>query len=310
MFCPKCGTENPDGSRFCKNCGQQMQAAPMPNPVPMQNQPFTQTTYTNVPHVARVGGAAANPAIARMGNNKKLFLIIGIVVAVLIVAIAIFGISRCVMGSGLKAGTYTLASNGSSYSLEVKKDRTIQIVQDGQNLVFAYDKSGNQGGSTIYDLKLKTYNGQEVQYDKDNNITNAAQLSGSGSSASAVPVKVKMQIMVPKGGTYNTIVGDWGLSFYTSDNKGDSSYDVVLYTVSDGGTGQLYYAHGSDDEMVPGMRADEILGKMNSGNRSSSGAYSSATQQAVNWRDVGNNTYVLIDTSSSKNNEITISMPH
>lgn len=34
MYCPKCGSQNPDGSRFCGTCGMTFAAAPTPQPVP------------------------------------------------------------------------------------------------------------------------------------------------------------------------------------------------------------------------------------------------------------------------------------
>ena len=34
MFCPKCGTQNPDGSQFCGSCGTPFTHAPKPGPVP------------------------------------------------------------------------------------------------------------------------------------------------------------------------------------------------------------------------------------------------------------------------------------
>ena len=34
MFCPKCGTQNPDGSQFCGSCGTPFTHAPKPGSVP------------------------------------------------------------------------------------------------------------------------------------------------------------------------------------------------------------------------------------------------------------------------------------
>ncbi len=31
MFCPKCGTENPEGAKFCSKCGTELGAAPAPS---------------------------------------------------------------------------------------------------------------------------------------------------------------------------------------------------------------------------------------------------------------------------------------
>ena len=34
MFCQKCGTENPDGAKFCKSCGRPIQQIPPVPPTP------------------------------------------------------------------------------------------------------------------------------------------------------------------------------------------------------------------------------------------------------------------------------------
>jgi len=31
MFCPKCGTENPEGAKFCSKCGAELAAVPAPS---------------------------------------------------------------------------------------------------------------------------------------------------------------------------------------------------------------------------------------------------------------------------------------
>lgn len=42
MFCPQCGTENPDSAQFCGGCGQKLvPAAPVPAPAPVSTQPPT-----------------------------------------------------------------------------------------------------------------------------------------------------------------------------------------------------------------------------------------------------------------------------
>ena len=38
MFCPKCGTQNPEGAPFCTNCGTQLAAAPQQPYAPVQPQ--------------------------------------------------------------------------------------------------------------------------------------------------------------------------------------------------------------------------------------------------------------------------------
>ena len=34
MFCPRCGTDNPDDAKFCGSCGASLPVAPAPQPPP------------------------------------------------------------------------------------------------------------------------------------------------------------------------------------------------------------------------------------------------------------------------------------
>jgi len=56
MFCPKCGTENPDNAQFCASCGYQLQSAAEPPAAPPE-QPAP-------PPAAPAPPAAAPPAAA------------------------------------------------------------------------------------------------------------------------------------------------------------------------------------------------------------------------------------------------------
>lgn len=67
MFCEKCGTQNPDNSMFCQNCGNKMAAEPAP--------------------AAAAPAAVAAPA-AKPVNTKKV-LIIAAIVALAVIAIVV-----------------------------------------------------------------------------------------------------------------------------------------------------------------------------------------------------------------------------
>lgn len=70
MFCEKCGTQNPDGSMFCQNCGNKMAAEPAP--------------AAAAAPVAAPAAPAAKPV-----NTKKALIIMGIVAAVIIAIVAV-----------------------------------------------------------------------------------------------------------------------------------------------------------------------------------------------------------------------------
>ena len=105
MFCPSCGTQIPDGSRFCGSCGTDLSArgtgapaAPAPG----------QVSVLRVPIPARHASAARGRVVA------------GVAVAVavaLVVAVGLhtgwFGLT----GSHLVPGTYTFSSSSVSYEM-------------------------------------------------------------------------------------------------------------------------------------------------------------------------------------------------
>lgn len=49
MFCQNCGTENPEGSAFCKGCGSALKIAPVPAAEPIV-EPVAATPVTEVPN--------------------------------------------------------------------------------------------------------------------------------------------------------------------------------------------------------------------------------------------------------------------
>lgn len=79
MYCDKCGRNNPDGAAFCEECGNKLE----------------NTVGENV-------NTYSNEVPANNGNSNK---IIGIIVAVVIVAAAVFGAVKLVgcMGLGVEA---------------------------------------------------------------------------------------------------------------------------------------------------------------------------------------------------------------
>lgn len=111
MFCPKCGTQLPDGSKFCGNCGAQLGAAPAQPAGASQVPPAPQVP--GVPVSAVPGGAAPKP-------KRKVGLIVAGVAAVVVVALAIWGIVSCVGGG-----------NGSAQGIADGVDAAFNTMIDG-----------------------------------------------------------------------------------------------------------------------------------------------------------------------------------
>ena len=111
MFCPKCGSQVPDGTKFCPKCGNVLGGgAPAPQPAPAgaggQN-----VAYTPV-------------APANKGTNKG--VIIGLaVVAVAIVAALVFFLVSC-MGGNSYVGTW----EGTAEYSGVEVDCTLTLNDD------------------------------------------------------------------------------------------------------------------------------------------------------------------------------------
>lgn len=60
LFCPSCGTENPDTAKFCKNCGAQFASGPVPPPPEVPPAPPVYPTQASYPPP----GPAAPPSYA------------------------------------------------------------------------------------------------------------------------------------------------------------------------------------------------------------------------------------------------------
>ncbi len=91
MFCPNCGAENADGSKFCKKCGQALpeNAAGAET---MVGQPIAAPPATPVPPGAPMVAGSPGPVMAPPSPKKKsrtLPLILGLVGLLVVAAIAL-----------------------------------------------------------------------------------------------------------------------------------------------------------------------------------------------------------------------------
>lgn len=171
MFCPKCGRQLPDGTKFCGGCGAALNAgAPVEAPVnPVYAAPAA-PVYAE-PVEAPVKEGAGSRIKNALGGISSKFLMIGaialavILVAVLVVSLLSGGDDAHVMylkddqisfndfskkapyevTSKLMddAGTYTLVSNSAYLS------NTMYLTEDGKTL-FYLDKMDTYGEGTLY----------------------------------------------------------------------------------------------------------------------------------------------------------------
>lgn len=83
MFCPKCGTQNPDGSKFCSGCGQSLAPASQPASAP---QPAPQSAAFATSRAAGPAAYSAAGAVRHAGIAVGPVWLSYALIAVLVVA--------------------------------------------------------------------------------------------------------------------------------------------------------------------------------------------------------------------------------
>lgn len=113
MFCPKCGSENPDGSKFCGVCGASF-SAPAPAPAP--------SPYQSVP-TSHMGGYAAPAPFAGGISAPVIAAAVALVVAALCMLQAWASINLASI-----PGSSSLASMGIGTSVGLTLPTSVSVV--------------------------------------------------------------------------------------------------------------------------------------------------------------------------------------
>lgn len=124
MFCPSCGTRNPEGVRFCKTCGTDLSGRRAGAPAP---QAAIQAPVPDTPAFARPT-TAAHRHIGRGG------VIAGIAAAVAIALVVAAGLRTNWFGLAqphLMPGTYTFTSSPVDSSLASHTTMVLSVIEDG-----------------------------------------------------------------------------------------------------------------------------------------------------------------------------------
>lgn len=102
VVCLKCGRENPEGMRFCSNCGAVLAVAPDPSSLEtLSLSANPQTSPTNWPNLGESFKQPTTPVAT--GQKSRAGLIVGIIVAVLLL---------CVIAIGGGVGYYYYSNSG------------------------------------------------------------------------------------------------------------------------------------------------------------------------------------------------------
>lgn len=135
MFCPSCGTQIPDGSRFCRSCGADLSARCAATP-----QATAQVPASGV-------SAFIRRAPAARGLVEHGRLVAGIVAVALVVAVGLrtnwFGLAR----PHLVPGTYTITSSLVDSSLASHATTMVLSVAEGDSVTFTFEGGQSIGGN-------------------------------------------------------------------------------------------------------------------------------------------------------------------
>ena len=140
MFCPSCGTRNPEGVRFCKTCGTDLSGRRAGAPAP---QAAIQAPVPDTPAFARPT-TAAHRHIGRGG------VIAGIAAAVAIALVVAAGLRTNWFGLAqphLTPGTYTFTSSLVDSSLASHTTMMVLSVAKSDSATFTFEGGQSFGGN-------------------------------------------------------------------------------------------------------------------------------------------------------------------
>lgn len=141
MFCPSCGTRNPEGVRFCKACGADLSGRRAGTTA---SQAATQSPAPGAPAFARPTTAARR----HIGRGGVIAGIAAAVAVALVVAVGLrtgwFGLAQ----PHLMPGTYTFTSSPVDSSLTSHTTMVLSVIEDG-SATLAIDGQGIGGNARV-----------------------------------------------------------------------------------------------------------------------------------------------------------------
>lgn len=171
MFCPKCGTQNPDGAKFCGGCGAAINAPAQAQYPPQQvAQPATQQAAIPAQprsaqaqpaqaFQAQAAAGAAGAAVKRGKPMSRRTMLIGAGVGVVALAGIAFGVTRC---TGLGGASGVVPVNSKDKYLPVAFS---DAINNGRTIW--YKTSGSIGRDSAISAAYVFENGKVTYYVPD-----------------------------------------------------------------------------------------------------------------------------------------------
>ena len=228
MFCPSCGTQIPDGSRFCRSCGADLSARCAATP-----QATAQVPASGV-------SAFIRRAPAARGLVEHGRLVAGIVAIALVVAVGLrtgwFGLAQ----PHLTPGTYTFTSSLVDSSLALHTTTMVLSVAEGDSVVFTFERGQSFGGNAWVSWAGRDYLYVQVPVMRaslglgENQNNRFGPVSNSLKSIAALrlgddqSLTFSINFVFPRGAP-DSIVGTWAM-WLTDENGSTLPYgDMNLF---------------------------------------------------------------------------------
>ncbi len=268
MFCPSCGTRNPDGSRFCGSCGTDLSSR------------GAGTTASQVATQAPAPGtpAFARPAAAARGHIGRGSVIAGIAAAVAVALVVAVGLRTSWFGLAqphLTPGTYTFTSSLVDSSLSYTM---VLSVAEGDSVIFTFERGQGFGGNARVSWAGRDHLYVQVPVTRTSlglgenskpeftNVTDGLKSVTALSLGDVQPLAGSIHFVFPRGAP-DSIVGTWAC-WITDENGSTVPYgDMNLFIwqrFEDDGSFRGGYVPSSDmAATVDSLKAGTFQGNSN-----------------------------------------------
>lgn len=257
MVCPNCGTELPNGTKFCGACGQPIADA-------AENFQPEQNDYGFAPAPT----APKKPGIADAVKNFGVKKIVGIVAAVVVVIAAVFGIKGIISLFGGKDAYVYLSGGKYELITNLKKAETLEIDSSKGDYASSYYLShllsfSNDGKYIYFFTKVDNYAQTGTL-----NRAEYGKLKEDSSKNSKYIETIDSDILLGFAKFGDGIVyareKDDAISLYYYDGKSSERFERDIHrTLGYDDKHFVYITENDDDEYtIYGVSADDISNKI------------------------------------------------